>query len=120
MATAAEPDSESALGRRFELRARGTTLRTEVLSGFTTFLTMAYIVLVNPAILGQAGMPVAAVAFLSMAMIPLTFSIANGLAFGITAFALIKLLRGKIRWTDWLLLLLSALFVARFVWLSAG
>jgi adenine/guanine/hypoxanthine permease len=59
-------------------------------------------------------------AFLSMAMIPLTFSIANGLAFGITAYALIKLLRGKIRWADWLLLLLSALFVARFVWLSAG
>jgi AGZA family xanthine/uracil permease-like MFS transporter len=33
-----------------------------VLAGFTTFLTMAYIVIVNPAILGQAGMPVAAVA----------------------------------------------------------
>ncbi|HYF06656.1 MAG TPA: NCS2 family permease, partial [Acetobacteraceae bacterium] len=42
--------------------ARGSTLRTEVLAEITTFLTMAYIVLVNPAILGQAGMPVAAVA----------------------------------------------------------
>jgi AGZA family xanthine/uracil permease-like MFS transporter len=59
-------------------------------------------------------------AFLTMAMIPLTFSIANGLAFGITAYALLKLLRGKITKTDWLLLVLSALFVARFVWLSAG
>ena len=34
-------------------------------------------------------------AFLTMAMIPLTFSIANGLAFGITAYALLKLLRGQ-------------------------
>jgi AGZA family xanthine/uracil permease-like MFS transporter len=53
-------------------------------------------------------------------MIPLTFSIANGLAFGITAFALLKLLRGKLTRTDWLLLVLALLFVARFAWLSAG
>ncbi|MCW3848258.1 NCS2 family permease [Sphingomonas sp. LB-2] len=59
-------------------------------------------------------------AFLTVAMIPLTFSIANGLAFGITAHALLKLLRGKIGATDWLLLLLAGLFVARFAWLSAG
>lgn len=59
-------------------------------------------------------------AFLTVAMIPLTFSIANGLAFGITAYALIKLVRGRISRTDWLLLAISALFVARFVWLSAG
>lgn len=59
-------------------------------------------------------------AFLTVAMIPLTFSIANGLAFGITAYALLKLIRGKITRTDWLLLVLAALFVARFVWLSAG
>ena len=52
--------------------------------------------------------------------IPLTISIANGLAFGLTAYALIKLVRGKIAWTGWLLLVISALFVARFVWLSAG
>ena len=63
---------------------------------------------------------VAIPAFLTVAMIPLTFSIANGLAFGITAYALLKLIRGKIGWTDWLLLVISALFVARFVWLSAG
>ena len=51
-----------ALDRYFELTARGTSARTEVLAGMTTFLTMAYIVLVNPAILGTAGLPVAAVA----------------------------------------------------------
>jgi AGZA family xanthine/uracil permease-like MFS transporter len=48
--------------RLFALEARGTTVRTEVFAGFTTFLTMAYIVVVNPAILGDAGMPVGAVA----------------------------------------------------------
>jgi AGZA family xanthine/uracil permease-like MFS transporter len=46
----------------FALHARGTSIRTEVLAGITTFLTMSYIVLVNPSILGQAGLPVAAVA----------------------------------------------------------
>jgi AGZA family xanthine/uracil permease-like MFS transporter len=46
----------------FDLRGRGTTVRTEVIAGLTTFLTMAYIVVVNPVILGEAGMPVAAVA----------------------------------------------------------
>ena len=50
------------LERLFDLRGRGTTVRTEVLAGLTTFVTMAYIVAVNPAILGTAGMPVAAVA----------------------------------------------------------
>lgn len=59
-------------------------------------------------------------AFLTVAMIPLTFSIANGLAFGITAHALLKLLRGKISRSDWFLLILSALFVVRFVWLAAA
>ena len=59
-------------------------------------------------------------AFLTLAMIPLTFSIANGLAFGITAYAVIKLLRGTIKGKDWLLLVLAGLFVARFAWLSAG
>ncbi|MDN3565589.1 NCS2 family permease [Paeniroseomonas aquatica] len=39
----------------FHLRDRGTTPRTEVLAGATTFLTMVYIAVVNPAILAQAG-----------------------------------------------------------------
>ncbi|MCR5879350.1 NCS2 family permease [Phenylobacterium sp. J367] len=50
------------LERFFQLAERGTSVRTEVLAGVTTFLTMAYIVVVNPTILGQAGMPVAGVA----------------------------------------------------------
>jgi AGZA family xanthine/uracil permease-like MFS transporter len=45
----------------FEFARLGTNWRTEILAGVTTFLTMAYIVLVNPAILSQTGMPIAAV-----------------------------------------------------------
>src|ERR1700689_5219478 len=50
------------LQRLFGLEAHGTSVRTEVLAGFTTFITMAYIVVVNPLVLGDAGMPVAGVA----------------------------------------------------------
>jgi adenine/guanine/hypoxanthine permease len=50
------------LNRFFALGAHGTTVRTEIVAGLTTFLTMAYIVVVNPVILGEAGMPVAGVA----------------------------------------------------------
>ncbi len=40
----------------FQLKQHGTTVRTEVIAGITTFLTMAYIIFVNPAILSEAGM----------------------------------------------------------------
>src|ERR1700759_3658687 len=50
------------LQRLFGLEAHGTSVRTEILAGFTTFITMAYIVVVNPLILGDAGMPIAGVA----------------------------------------------------------
>ncbi|MGO0789267.1 NCS2 family permease [Herbaspirillum seropedicae] len=47
----------NALNRFFRLEENGTTIRTELLAGLTTFLTMAYIIFVNPSILGDAGMP---------------------------------------------------------------
>jgi adenine/guanine/hypoxanthine permease len=49
------------LETRFHVTERGSTVRTEVLGGVATFLTMCYIVFVNPAILSAAGMPFAAV-----------------------------------------------------------
>jgi AGZA family xanthine/uracil permease-like MFS transporter len=58
-------------------------------------------------------------AFLTILAIPLSFSIANGLAFGFTAYALIKLLRGKFREVNWFVYLLAALFVLRFIYLAA-
>ena len=58
--------------------------------------------------------------FLTLIAIPLTFSIANGLAFGIVSYALLKLARGQAKLGDGMLYLLAALFIARFVWLAAG
>ena len=49
------------LERQFALTANGTTIRTEVLAGLTTFLTMAYIIFVQPTVLGAAGMDFGAV-----------------------------------------------------------
>jgi AGZA family xanthine/uracil permease-like MFS transporter len=63
---------------------------------------------------------VAIPAFLTLITIPLTFSIANGLAFGITSYAVLRLLTGKIGKGDWLLLVLAALFVVRFVYMAKG
>jgi AGZA family xanthine/uracil permease-like MFS transporter len=61
---------------------------------------------------------VAIPAFLTILTIPLTFSIATGLSFGFTAYALLKLVRGEFRKDDWLVYLLAALFIARFVYLG--
>ena len=44
------------LDKLFQLKAHGTTARTETIAGITTFLTMAYIIFVNPNVLAKAGM----------------------------------------------------------------
>jgi AGZA family xanthine/uracil permease-like MFS transporter len=49
------------LERYFEFEALNTSWKTEILAGFTTFMTMAYIVFVNPSVLQETGMPFAAV-----------------------------------------------------------
>ena len=65
--------------------------------------------------------PVVAIpAFLTIVTIPLTYSIANGLAFGIVSYAVLTLAAGRGRGKDWLLYLLAALFVLRFVYLAKG
>jgi AGZA family xanthine/uracil permease-like MFS transporter len=128
---------ESAAG----VQAGGRTGLTAVVTGLLFLLCMAvapYAQLVPvaataPALIIVGGLMMAPLAeidwqdpliaipaFLTVAMIPLTFSIANGLAFGLTAFALLKLVRGRVTRADWLLFLLAALFVLRFAWLSAA
>ncbi|OEZ63747.1 NCS2 family permease [Duganella sp. HH105] len=47
----------SPVDKFFKLTEHGSNVRTEVVAGITTFLTMAYIIFVNPAILGDAGVP---------------------------------------------------------------
>ncbi|NCI78539.1 guanine permease [Acinetobacter tandoii] len=54
--TTPNPASENVLERLFKLSENKTTFRTEVLAGVTTFLTMCYIIIVNPMILSETGM----------------------------------------------------------------
>lgn len=49
------------LEKKFHLKESGTNVRTEFVAGLTTFVTMAYIIMVNPSILEQSGMPWGAV-----------------------------------------------------------
>ncbi|MEC8427795.1 MAG: NCS2 family permease, partial [Pseudomonadota bacterium] len=65
MAKSASQESESSSGklehapwleRCFAIQERGSSVKTEVIAGLTTFLTMAYIIFLNPNILGAAGM----------------------------------------------------------------
>ena len=51
-----EPET-TFLGRVFKLKRNRTTVRTEIVAGLTTFMTMAYILAVNPNILSAAGLP---------------------------------------------------------------
>ncbi|QOY86338.1 NCS2 family permease [Paludibaculum fermentans] len=65
--------------------------------------------------------PVVAIpAFLTLAAIPLTFSIANGLAFGFTSHTLLRVIAGEWRKVNWLVYVLTALFLLRFFYLGKG
>ena len=55
------PDTHKMLERLFKLQENNTTVKTEVLAGITTFLTMAYIIFVNPGMLATTGMDQGAV-----------------------------------------------------------
>jgi len=66
------------LARFFDLSAKGTSIQIEVLAGVSTFLSLSYIFVVNPAILSQAGMDKSAVLFATIAASALA-TIAMGL-----------------------------------------
>ena len=63
---------------------------------------------------------VAIPAFLTLITIPLTYSIATGLGFGVIAFAALRLFSGRAKKSDWLLYLLATVFLIRFIYLAAG
>jgi len=74
------------LAHRFRFADRGTTARTEALGGVATFLTMCYILFVNPAILSAAGVPFNAVAVctaLAAAITTLAMGLATNLPFAL-------------------------------------
>ena len=49
-------ENQSFLQQLFKLKEKGTSSKTEIIAGITTFFTMVYIVFVNPSVLGDAGM----------------------------------------------------------------
>src|SRR5689334_18677677 len=61
-ATTAPTRTGSFVDHRFRISERGSTVRVELLGGLSTFLTMCYILFVNPAILSAAGVPFQGVA----------------------------------------------------------
>ena len=65
-----------------------------------------------------ADYTIAIPAFLTMLMIPLTFSIANGLAFGFTAYTFLKIFRGEFRKVNAVMYILTLLFLARFYYMG--
>lgn len=117
-----------ALERVFHLEERGTTAGTEVRAGIVTFLTMAYILLVNPQVLAAAGMPPGDVVFatavgaalgtLGMAFLTnYPFALAPGM--GINAYFAYSVVGGmKVSWQ----VALTAVFISGllFMALSAG
>src|SRR3954449_5640499 len=98
----------SVLDRFFRYGERGSSLRIEALGGFSTFLTMSYILFVNPAILSSAGMPfnavavatalAAAIATIAMGLIAnYPFALASGL--GLNAVVAFDIILGrKVGW----------------------
>ena len=128
---------ESATG----VAAGGRTGLTAVVTGILFLITLfiaPYVQLIPaaataPALILVGGMmiaplaetdwadPVVAIpAFLTLTIIPLTFSIANGLAFGIVSYAGLKVLKGGLKREDIALYVLAALFIARFAWTAAA
>ena len=77
-ATLTPPRGPRALDRRFRFTERRTTLRAEALGGLSTFLTMSYILFVNPAILSAAKVPAAGVA-VATALVAALMTAAMGL-----------------------------------------
>ncbi len=128
---------ESATG----VAAGGRTGVTAIVTGLLFFLSLFLAPLVgaipvfatSPALILVGGLmmtglgtiewevpSIAIPAFLTVATIPLTWSIADGLSFGLTSYAALQLLTGHARKADWMLYLLAALFLARFLYLAHG
>lgn len=91
-----------------------------------TFATSPALILVGALMVASAARiewdepRVAVPAFLTLLLIPLTYSIATGLSFGIISFAALELLTGHGRRQHWMLYLLAILFLLRFTYLHSG
>ena len=102
--------NNSLMEKIFKIEERGSSVRTEVIAGFTTFLAMAYIIFVNPAILSMAGMDKGALitvtclataigTFLAAFLGNVPIAMAPGM--GLNAFFTFTLVMGKgVPWQD--------------------
>jgi AGZA family xanthine/uracil permease-like MFS transporter len=102
----------------------GTLFFAPLVQAIPTSATAPALVLVGAMMMGALaevdwGDPATAIpAFLTVILIPLSYSIANGLAFGITSHAVLKLVRGQATRGDWLVYVLAVLCIARFIYLA--
>ncbi|MDP4125872.1 MAG: NCS2 family permease [Bacillota bacterium] len=121
MSTVTNNNPDGILERLFKLSSLGTNVRTEILAGITTFVTMAYILFVNPNILKDAGMPInatfaataiaAAVATLIMGLYA-NYPIAMAPGMGLNAFFTYAVVLGmKLPWQT----ALGAVFISGLV-----
>jgi AGZA family xanthine/uracil permease-like MFS transporter len=101
--TAAATGGLASLDRYFRVSERGSTIGTEVRGGLTTFLVMAYIIVVNAVILSQAGVPFPAVVSATALMAALftgamalwaNYPYAGAAGLGINAFVAFSLVKG--------------------------
>ncbi len=97
-----------------------------IVGAIPSFATAPALILVGALMVASAARidwdepRIAIPAFLTLLTIPLTYSIATGLSFGIISFAALEVVTGRGRREHWMLYLLAVLFIARFVWLHAS
>jgi AGZA family xanthine/uracil permease-like MFS transporter len=97
-----------------------------VIGAIPNFATAPALILVGALMVASAARidwedpRVAVPSFLTIVLIPLTYSIATGLSFGIISFALIELATGRGRRQHWMLYVLAVIFILRFVYLAKG
>lgn len=136
---------EEKLDKLFHLKERGTTVRTEVLAGLTTFVTAAYALAVNPSVMSATGMDSGAVftatalvvtgvlmassvlgidfddptesipAFLCFVGMPFCYSIVEGISMGIISYVGINLLCGNHKKISPMMYVLAVVFILKYV-----
>ncbi len=95
-----------------------------VVGAIPEFATAPALILVGALMMGGAGRidweepRIAIPAFLTIVTIPLTYSIATGLSFGLISFAVFEIATGHGKRQHWMMYLLAVLFLARFIYLS--
>jgi AGZA family xanthine/uracil permease-like MFS transporter len=95
-----------------------------VVGAIPAFATAPALILVGALMVASASRidwdepRIAIPSFLTIVTVPLTYSIATGLSFGIISFALLELATGRGRRQHWMLYLLAALFLLRFAWIA--